>query len=213
MKALGLFAARLIVSALPFICAFPAQAADYSGLPITRILFKDELGNPWPDQGRLLPLIVAKQGSPFSRGDIRQGIEYLYLKGMFRDIRAEAFPEDGGVRLEYTLFPVMIVEKIIIEGNHAMSTSRLKDILGRTGGREYREEKLPDLRRDVLSLYETEGYFDADVEFRAVPADLPRRVVLRAIIAESEPTVIEDIRFAGNTAFSEKELRSGLESR
>lgn|SRR5574341_76727 len=213
MKALGLFAARLLVLALPFICAFPAQSADYSGLPITRIHFKDDLGNPWPDPGRLLPLAVAKQGSPFSRGDIRQGLEYLYLNGRFRDIRVEAFPEDNGVRLEYTLFPVTIVEKVAIEGNHAMSTSRLKDILGRTGGKEYREEKLAELRRDVLSLYEIEGYFDADVEFRAVPADEPRRVVLRAIIAESEPTVIEDIRFAGNAAFPEKDLRSALESR
>jgi outer membrane protein insertion porin family len=212
MKSLRSFAAGLLVFTLLSVSVFPAHAADFSGLPITTIVLKDDQGRPWPNPGLLQPLLVVKQGAAFSRSDVRKSIEYLYLKGRFRDIRVEGFPEGNGVRLEYTLYPITIVRKVIIEGNHSLSSDRLKEVLGRIEGREFREEKLGELRQDVLALYHSEGFFEATVEFLPEKTEDPHQVVLRVVIAESEPTLIEEIRFTGNMVFMERDLLRVLKS-
>lgn len=212
MKSPWSIAAGLLIVTLLFITISHAQPAEFSGRTVTSIKLLDEHGNPRPHPEQLLTLLVARQGAAFSRADVRKGIEYLYLKGRFRDIRVEGFPDGEGVRLEYTLFPITVVRDVDIEGNDEMSTGTLKDILGRIEGRELREGKLDALRQDVLSLYQSEGFFQATVEFRPERTDDPHQVVLRAVITESQPTVIEEIRFSGNTVFPEADLLRVLES-
>src|SRR3990172_3238925 len=131
MKSLRLFAAGLL--ALSFIS--PAFSTDFSGLPVTSIELKDDHGAPWPKPEQLLPLLVVRPGSTFSTSDIRAGLEYLSVKGLFRDVRVDAFADAGGVRLEYTLIPITVVRKVVIPRNHSMPGHRLKEILTRLEGK------------------------------------------------------------------------------
>jgi len=190
----------------------PAYSTDFSGLPVTTIEFKDDHGAAWPHSEKLMPLLVIKPGAPFSGSDIRAGVEYLYLKGLFKDVRVDAFPDAAGVRLEYTLVPVTIVQKVVLRGNKNMPTDRLDEILGKLEGKEFREDKLPGIGADILLLYQADGYFDARVKFQQEAAGEPNHVILFAYISESEPTLIEEIRFTGNTVFSQKELLHVMES-
>jgi outer membrane protein assembly factor BamA len=209
MKSLRLFAAGLFALSL----ISPVFSADFSGLPVTTIELKDDHGVPWPEPEKLMPLLEVKPGAPFSENDVRAGLEFLYLKGLFRDVRADAFPDAGGVRLEYTLFPVTIVQKVVLRGNKNMQRERLNEILSKLEGKEFREDKLPGIEADILLLYQAEGYFDARVNFRTEVAEEPHRVILFVYITESEPTLIEEIRFVGNTVFSQKELLAVMASK
>jgi outer membrane protein assembly factor BamA len=92
------------------------QVAGFSGKTITRVDINDDQGKPWSRPEQILPLTLVKPGVVFSGAAIRDGISLLYLKGLFKDIRVDAFPDDGGVRLEYTLFPITVVEKTVIQG-------------------------------------------------------------------------------------------------
>src|SRR3972149_6663694 len=157
MKSLRSLAAGLFVLLL----ISPAYSTDFSGLPVTTIEFKDDHGTAWPHSEKLIPLLVIKPGAPFSGSDIRAGVEYLYLKGLFKD---------------------------------------------------FREDKLPGIGADILLLYQADGYFDARVKFQQEAAGEPNHVILFAYISESEPTLIEEIRFTGNTVFSQKELLHVMES-
>src|SRR5512141_150293 len=108
---------RLIVLSLCLL--LPAESvhaapSPFTGLPITRIIVKDDLGKPWSRPDQIEELISVRPGAPFSSPAIRDGISLLYLKGTFKDILVEAFPEDGGVRLEYTFIPVTVVDKVVI---------------------------------------------------------------------------------------------------
>lgn len=197
--------------ALSFIS--PAFSTDFSGLPVTTIELKDDHGAPWPKPEQLLPLLVVRPGSTFSTSDIQAGLEYLFVKGLFRDVRVDAFADAGGVRLEYTLIPITVVRKVVIRGNHSMPGDRLKEILTRLEGKEFREDKLPGIETDILDLYHADGFFDARVTFRQETTEKPHHVLLFVYITESEPTRIEEIRFVGNTAFSQNELLDVMESK
>src|SRR5512134_3636569 len=125
---------------LLFVAVSTTAAADFSGLTVTSITVKDEQGAAWPNPEALLPLMVVAPGAPYSREDVRKGIGYLYLKGLFRDVRVDGFPEDGGVRLEYTLYPVTIVDRIEIRGNDSLSRSAIvRGAMAEVEGKELRE--------------------------------------------------------------------------
>ncbi len=190
-----------------------ASAAEFSGRTVTRIIYKDDLGNPWPKPEYLTPLAVVEEGHPLSNSDVRAGIEYLYLKGQFKDIRIDGFPEDGGVRLEYTLVPITKVQSAVIRGNRSISSRAISDAARGIEGGELREERLSELRAAILAIYESAGFFLADVKFRQEEAESPNHVILFIEIDEGRATLIEEISFSGNTVFTGEELLKTIKSR
>ena len=189
------------------------SAADLSGMPITAIILKDDLGKPLPDVESLLPLVEVKSGDPFSREAVRKGVSYLYLENKFSDIRVDAYPENGGVRLEYTLTPVTIVDSIVLRGNRALSNRDVRDEARGIEGRELREETFPDIRTNIQARYQAEGFYNVRVGFRHEPAPDPYRAVLYIYMKEPKRTIIEDVRFKGNTVFKERELLGVMKNR
>jgi outer membrane protein insertion porin family len=181
-------------------------AADLSGLPVTTIILKDNLGKPLTDVESLLPLIDVKVGDLFSRQSVRKGVTYLYLAGKFRDIRVDAYPENDGVRLEYTFFPIIIVDSIVLRGNHALPDRVIREAVRGIEGKELREDMFPDIRTNIQTSYQAEGFYNVRVSFRYEPAPAPHRMILFIYIKEPKRTVIEKIAFKGNKAFTEQEL-------
>lgn len=192
----------------------PANASpgSYSGMTITRIEVKDDHGEPWPKPGQVLPLVQVKPGDRLAGPAVREGIAMLYLKGIFKDIRVEAFPDDGGVRLEYIVTPITIVDKIVIHGNSAVSTGTIMDTLAGIQGKELRDENLSSFKAGLLAFYQAEGFYDATMAFSSRPVKEPHRVALHVDIQESLPTLIADITFSGNTVFKDKQLLRAMKS-
>jgi outer membrane protein insertion porin family len=193
--------------------AFPA-ASGFFGLPVTAIMIKNDLGDPWPHPEQILPLIEVKPGDRLSSQAVRDGIGYLYLKGLFRDIRVDGFPDGDGVRLEYTLYPITVVDYVVINGNHALSSGKILEVLTGIEGKELREEKLAGYRANILALYQSEGFHNAIVSVQIMPLKDPHHVALLIDIdREGKPTIVEDVRFVGNTVFNEKDLLKIMKSK
>jgi outer membrane protein insertion porin family len=203
----GLFVIFILISP-----AYPSPSS-YSGQTITQIDITDGQGSPWPEPGQVLPLIGVKPGDRLTGTAVREGIATLYLKGTFKDIRVEAFPDTDGVRLVYVLEPITIVDSIVIRGNKAVPTNTIWNLLASIEGEELREEKLFSLEADLLAHYQTEGFFDASVTFRTEPLKEPHRVVLHADVMESTPTLISELTFSGNTVFTDKQLRRVMKNK
>lgn len=199
MKFLGVLAFLLVLSSV-------SAAAPFSGKTVTRIDIQDSEGRPWPAPGYITQLLTVEPGDVLSGADIRQGISYLYLTGKFRDVRVEGFADGDGVRLVYTLVPVIIVEAIEVTGNHALSKSKIMEALERIEGSELREDRFPEFRTALLALYQAEGYYGGEVDFKVEPLKKPYRSVLHISVREPRPTVIEDVHFSGNTVFTKKQL-------
>ncbi|MDH4161499.1 MAG: outer membrane protein assembly factor BamA [Nitrospirota bacterium] len=190
-----------------------AAAGDLFGLPIRSIMHVDEDGAPWPEADSLLPLLMVKPGDRLDAETVREGITNLYLKRQFRDVRVEAYGENGGVALVVHLTPVTIVDKIVLRGNHSLSDRAIKDAMAGMVGRELREEQYPDIRMSIQALYQAEGFYGVRVNFRSEKASRPHAVHLYVYVIEPKRTVIEKVRFRGNTVFAEKELASAMQNR
>ncbi len=190
-----------------------AGAEELAGLTVRTIELRDAAGVPWPNDANLRQLLIVKEGAPLSPEEVRQGLGYLYLTQQFRDIRVDAIPVDGGIRLVYTLFPVVVVDKVVLRGNHALSDRALRNAMTGIEGKELREETFPDIRTAIQALYQAEGYYGVRVNFRHEPSRQPYRAVLYVYITESAQTIIADITFKGNTVFPERELLASMRNR
>ena len=211
MKSLPLLAGVLLV--LLLISPVYSSPVSFSGLTITSVEIKDEQGAPWPKPEQVLPLIVVKPGDRFSGAAIRESLALLYLKEMFTDIRVEAFPDTDGVRVEFVLFPKTIVDALAIQGNSAVSTGAIRDMLAGIEGKELRDNKLALLKAELLALYQAEGFYNTAVTIRTESLKEPHRVILHIDILESAPTLLAEITFSGNTAFTDKDLLKVLKSK
>jgi outer membrane protein insertion porin family len=212
MKRIALLPAGIL---LFIACFLPLAAAsvELDGLPVTGITLKDDVSRPLPDLSYLLTLIEVRPGDPFSRQMVRKGIGYLYLTGKFRDIRVEAFPDQAGVRLEYTLVPVIIVEKVVLRGNHSLPDRVIRNAVRGVEGKELREENFSDILAEIQTRYQAEGFYNTRVTFRHEPAADPNRVVLFLYITEPKQTIIKKIAFKGTKVFTDQELLSSMKNR
>ncbi len=214
MKLLFSVLAALNILAAPL----PAFSSDsspsvFTGRTITAIILKDENGNPWQKPDQIMELIGMKPGDAFSASKIRESLALLYLKGTFRDVKVDGFPENDGVRLEYTFIPIIVVNKVVIKGNSALSTAAIQEALPRFEGKELRRSKLPGMKTDLTAMYQAHGFFDASVQFRVETLPQLNHVVVHIDISEGKPTVIDRIVFTGNTVFKDRALLSVMKSR
>jgi outer membrane protein insertion porin family len=211
MKFFGLIPAALC--ALSLALPGPSYSSSFSGLTVTQIVLQDDAGRTWPKPEQVTPLLNVKAGDRFSSAAIREGIAYLYLKGLFRDIRIESFPDAFGVKLVYTLVPITVVDRVVITGNHVMSATKLMDAIPGVEGRELREDKFPELRDTIATLYQSAGYYDTGVVFQAKKLKAPHRIALQIGLLEPKPTIISSLTFTGNTVLTDKQLLKVMENR
>lgn len=190
----------------------PSFSSQFSGSPVTQIVIQDDEGRPWPHSEQIISLLNVRPGGTFSSEIIGNGISYLYLKGLFKDIRVDGFPDSGGVKLVYTLVPVTLVDKVVIRGNHALSASKIMDAIPGVEGKELRENRFPDYQTAIATLYQSEGYYNAAMDFVLEKLPEPHRVALRIDIHEPKPVIIRTLGFSGNTVFTEWQLDRMMES-
>ncbi|HSQ78586.1 MAG TPA: POTRA domain-containing protein, partial [Nitrospirota bacterium] len=162
---------------------------------------------------QLMPLLNVSTGDMFSSETIGNGIAYLYLKGLFKDIRVDGFPTNGGVKLVYTLVPVTVVDKVMIKGNHALSASKIMEAIPGIEGKELRVNRFPDFQAAIAKLYQSEGYYDTTMDFRQEKLPEPHRVALRIDIHEPGPMILAALAFSGNAVFTERQLRRVMKSK
>jgi outer membrane protein insertion porin family len=143
----------------------------------------------------------------------RTAIERLYGLRLFSDVQIlidRRTPE--GVYLLLRLKENPRLERVEVEGNDAMSTSDVQKNVNLVKGQLVTPQDLSTIVRLLKSKYEEDGYLNADVKPELIPVEdvTSNRVVLRLNIDEGPKVKIDRIRFFGNQAFDDGDLRSEL---
>jgi outer membrane protein insertion porin family len=154
----------------------------------------------------VLKHLVTKKGQLFSPEKIKQDIQKLYALGYFSNIRVERFEEEGGWRLVYVLTENPAVHEVRFEGNKKIKKSKIEEVIDIKPNSVLSVPKIKKNVDKIHDLYVEKGYFLADVTFRL--EDLPKHQVDVVFeIVEHDKVLVRQIRFSGNSALSDKELR------
>ena len=151
---------------------------------------------------------------------VTRDIERLYdQKGfLFADVKAQKRATAEGIDLTIRVIegPRVAVEDIKIVGNKHLTAKQLRRII-RTKSSGFIRNRYIDrevLDQDVIAIrnwYRAEGYRDVKVNLGDVWFNQSRRrASITIFVEEGVRYQVRDIRFEGNTLFTEEELRSSI---
>lgn len=178
-----------------------APTQQESGV-VARILVQ---GNERVDQQTVLSYLPIQPGDTVDPARIDLAVKTLFRTDLFSDVR---------ITLEGTDLVVKVVEnpiinKVVFEGNHALTEDKLKEeVTNHPRGIFTKARVQQDVQR-IVELYRRAGRISATVAPKIV--ELPqKRVDLIFEINEGAKTGVSRVNFLGNKAFSDSELRDAI---
>lgn len=147
----------------------------------------------------LLGLINLRAGDEFDGSTLRDGIRRAFKKMIFLDIKVIAEPHDAGLRLEYIVKEVPVINKITIRGNIHFSSKQIREVLIFKKNEDFKAEYLDEAESTVREFYQRKGYPDTRVDIDVQAIDKESKVNIYLDIQEGEPEIVKSITVPDGT--------------
>ncbi len=206
-RMIGRFAVLVSLVVLAFGGALHAQ--DFEGKRVTSVDIRYK-GGRTVDEAAIRDRMSTKAGSTYRAEALDNDIRSLYESGLVDDIRFLAEPSGGGVHLiaEVTTRPLRAGVGFV--GNSKFSDQKLakESKLKATGALS--DAEILEARRNIEKYYHGYGYPDVAITHRIQSTGQPGVADLIFVIDEGAKNEIRKIRFEGNHAFTDPELRKEM---
>ena len=157
-------------------------------------------------------LIHQKVGLPLNRQTISNDVKRIYETGLFDDCEVKQEPLQDGVRLIYQVKERPWIKEVVFKGNDEVKTEDLKKLILVSANEILNLDKVRISIEKIRKKYEEEGLLFTNVGY-----ELQRlgnnTVKLIFIIKEREKVRVHSVRFIGNKAISDEELREHIQTR
>ena len=163
------------------------------------------------DEAYVRNQIRSRAGQAYSQEQVQGDVSRLLRTGRFLDVRIETETVNGQVRLTFRIAEKPEVSSIEFVGNKEFKTKDLlKDISFAAGD----PLDLYEIRRGKEAIerkYKEKGYAYVEVTYDEELLRTEHRVVYT--IVENQRVRVRKVRFEGNVAYSERELKGEVETK
>jgi outer membrane protein insertion porin family len=186
-----------VLGALVLLAAV-AQAALASD-KVTRV---DVAGNRTVSSESIRAHVKLGKDNAYTPAQVSEALKSLYATGLFSDVKIDR----RGTTLLVSVQESPIIDSITFEGNANADKSKLEPLVQLKARGRYTRAKAHADALKIRDFYRSLGRLTTEVEPRAAigPDD---KVKLVFAIKEGEVTKVDSIAFAGNRAFSDRQLR------
>ncbi|MEX1115952.1 MAG: outer membrane protein assembly factor BamA [Akkermansiaceae bacterium] len=206
-RGVGQFAALTSLAVISLAGTLYAQ--DFEGKNISEVAIRYN-GAKTVDEARLRNLMASKAGSAYRAESLDQDIKALYESGLVDDVRFLAEPAGGSVKLIAEVSTRPGLGGVGFVGNTIFSDQKLAKESKMKAGGALSDEQILEARRNIETYYQGYGYPDVTVTHRTQATGQPGLSDLIFVIDEGAKNEIRKIRFEGNTAFTDPELRKEM---
>ena len=182
-----------------------ASAQSAQGGFVREIVIK---GNQRIEEGTVLSYMKTKEGDAFDNRSIDRSLKSLFATGLFADVTMRRLDD----ALIVNLIENPVINRIAFEGNRKLSEDDLNGELTLRPRVIYTRTKVQNDVKRILTLYRRKGRFAASVEPKVIQLE-QNRVDLVFEINEGKWTEVRNIRFIGNSKFSDSQLREVVRTR
>ncbi len=180
----------------------------FEGLTIESIEYK---GNDSLAQDTLEYYLGIKPGDTLNQAELNESLRSFWDTGLVDDLKVEGEATTAGVALTVILVERPVVLSVDYEGLKRISRSDIEDRLATDRvevleGDNLRLGELRRVERSIEDLYREKGYRFADARFEIEEVSANERRVVFSV-DEGNRVRIADIKFEGNTVFSDFRLR------
>jgi outer membrane protein insertion porin family len=128
-----------------------------------RVVAIELAGKPALDEKELQPLLLQKEGEPFSQAKVDQSISALKNSGKVKDIELEIRPQADGVRVMFVLQPAIYFGIFSFTGTQRFAYSRLLQVADYPPRGAYSAIDVSDTTNKLVHFFQQNGYFQAEV--------------------------------------------------
>jgi outer membrane protein assembly complex protein YaeT len=170
-------------------------------------------GNKYFVNGLLAKRLTIQTASFQSNGRFSQqllrddidSIRALYLSNGFRDVQVTSAVDDNYLGKRNHLFvtfqvvegPQTRIADLKIDGNHAIGTETLQNVVGSTPGQPYSEAGIASDRNNILALYYNEGFPEARFQEEVTPAAKPNQMNVTYQVTEGTRIEVSKVLLTG----------------
>src|SRR5467141_4313921 len=114
--------------------------------------------------------IAVETGKGLDRGKVAESMRALYRTGNYSDLRAVAFPVEGGIRLDFVARENLFFNQVRIEGLSAPpSDTSAAAAMQLTLGQTYRRSAVTEALERLKETLRDEGLYRAEVSAEELP--------------------------------------------
>ncbi|HEX5006395.1 MAG TPA: outer membrane protein assembly factor BamA [Hyphomonadaceae bacterium] len=172
---------------------------------ISRILVE---GNQRIEPRTVISYLLIKPGDTYDEERVNLSVRALGATGLFSDIQFELRGTDLVVRV----IENPIINRVIFEGNNAVTTERLEEETEAEPRQTFTLSRVEQDVQRILEVYRRAGRFAAVVtpQYKVLPQN---RADLIFVIEEGPSTGVRSINFIGNDRFTDDRLRREITTR
>ena len=204
----GLAAALVLTGPLGF-------AQQRAAQEVYKILGVSVEGNTLSDPAAIIANSGLKIGDEITvpGEQVSQAIRRLWGLKLFDDIQISIDRQAGnGVYLLITVKELPRYDHTVFSGRKEISEDDINKKINLVRGQVFQPQEIARITREIKKLYENEGYLLAKVTIEATPVDTAKnRIALQITIDEGNEVQVDHIRFSGNTAFADGDLRGAMD--
>ena len=156
--------------------------------------------------------IRLRTGLPCTDGEVTRDAQSIWDLGYFSDVRVDAeLAGRKAVKLIFTVIERPAIGAIAFDGNDEIEASDLQEKVTLREGAVLSEPAVKRQLEKIREYYAEKGFFLAEVGYELDP--LPNdEVRIRFVISEGEEVAVRRIRFLGNQAIDDAEIKRYLQT-
>ncbi|MEJ2657563.1 MAG: POTRA domain-containing protein, partial [Desulfobacterales bacterium] len=163
-------------------------------------------GNKRIEADAIKRVIKTKPGDIYLPKSISEDVKAVYAMGYFDDIRVEAENVPGGKKIIFKVKEKPTIRVIRFKGNRLFKEEKLKENLTIKTGSILNTFKIRSNIARIEELYKEKNYHNVKVTYHIHELE-HNQADLEFDINEGEKVLIKSIKFEGNKAYSDKELK------
>lgn len=181
--------------------------------PTVREIEIQYAGPPTVSKERILANMRTRVGKTYSEQAVEEDIRSLYSTGNVTNVRIFGEPTRDGVKVIVVVQTKATIGEVQIQGATQVKVRSLEKQLTVKKGELLNEANLEQDRQKILETYQGKGYTDTRVEYKVEMDDTTNRARIRYTVTESGKTVIHAVKFEGNSALKDRELRKVIKTK
>jgi outer membrane protein insertion porin family len=176
---------------------------------VTQVLIE---GNVRVEDDAIRVNLESRAGTPLDPARVDRDVRAIYGMGFFDQVNVEQRDEAGGVVLVFKVEERPLVRKVTIDGTDKLKREDVEGALRVRPHTIYDPTKAREGIAAAKKLYAEKGYLDASIDLTTAPTG-ENEVDLTYKVDEHKPIRVQEIRIEGNHAFSDRKLRSLMQTK
>jgi len=162
------------------------------------------------NEARLRNFMAVAQGKTYSQTMLDEDIKTLYASGLVDDVQFFAEEAPGGVKVIVELVTRPLIRGLGFDGNSKFSDEKLAAETKVTVGQILSDAEIIQARRNLEKYYQGYGYPNVTINHRLQATEREGYADLVFLIGEGQKSEVRDIRFEGNQALKDADLRKEM---